>query len=282
MTADLLGARRVAELLARYDLHLKKSLGQNFVVDPNTIRKIIDVAAIDRSDVVLEIGAGAGSLTIGLASMCRRVVAVEIDRRLKPLLADTVGDLPNVDVVFGDALSLALTGYQATKVVANLPYNIATQVVLRVLADVPTVTRLTVMTQREVGERLAARPGSRAYGRSSVAVAFHARARVAAPVSRRAFFPVPNVDSVIVEIERIDHGPQLVREASLREVVTAAFAHRRKAVRNNLASIAGSVETAANILDQVGVTAGSRAEHIDPDTYVRIAELIQRRRGEPG
>ncbi|MEA2477352.1 MAG: rRNA (adenine1518-N6/adenine1519-N6)-dimethyltransferase [Actinomycetota bacterium] len=274
MTSDLLGARRIGELLERYDVHLKKSLGQNFVIDPNTIRKVIDAADLVRDDVALEVGAGAGSLTVGLASRAKRVVAFEVDRRLIPILAETVGDLSNVEVVMADALTAPLSRYRATKVVANLPYNVATLVVLRVLEEMPTVSRLTVMTQREVGERLSGRPDSASYGRSSVAVAYHGSARVAGSVSRRAFFPVPNVDSVIVVIDRTPRAPDDPSAADVKQVVAAAFAHRRKAVRNNLGPLAGSTDRAANILERVGVPSGARAEHIDPETYVRIAGLI--------
>lgn len=274
MQPELLGGRRVAELLERYDVRLRRSLGQNFVVDPNTIRKVIAAADLDHDDAVLEIGAGAGSLTIGLASAARRVIALEVDRRLIPVLAETVGDIPNVDVVLADVLRADLSRYSANKVVANLPYNIATHSVLRVLTEMPDVQRLTVMTQREVGERLAGRPGSGAYGRSSVAVAYHGAARVFGPVSRRAFYPIPNVDSVIVVIDRVERSPNDPSAAQVGELVAAAFAHRRKAVRNNLAALAGSAESAANILEEVGVSEGWRAEHIDPETYFRIARAI--------
>ncbi|MFN2594308.1 MAG: 16S rRNA (adenine(1518)-N(6)/adenine(1519)-N(6))-dimethyltransferase RsmA [Actinomycetota bacterium] len=274
MNTDLLGARRIGELLNRYDVHLKKSLGQNFVIDPNTIRKVTAAAGLDPNDVVLEVGAGAGSLTVGLAARVRRVVALEVDRRLMPILAETVGDFPNVEVVLGNALTAPLSRYRATKVVANLPYNVATLIVLRALEEMPSVSRLTVMTQREVGERLAGGPGSKAYGRSTVSVAYHGSARIAGSVSRRAFYPVPNVDSVIVVIDRVARPSDDPSAKEVARVVAAAFAHRRKALRNNLASVAGSVERAANILDELGVPAGSRADHVDPETFVRLAALV--------
>lgn len=276
MSSGLLGARRIGELLDKHDVHLKRSLGQNFVIDPNTIRKVVDVARLEPSDVVLEVGAGAGSLTVLLAARAKRVIALEVDDRLLPVLAETVGDVVNVDVVLGDALRMPLSRYPATAVVANLPYNVATQVVLRVLEEMPRVSRLTVMTQREVGERLAARPGSRVYGRSSVAVAYHGTARIAATVSRAAFFPVPNVDSVVVVIDRVGRDAGVPPWDDVRGVVAAAFAHRRKALRSNLGSLAGSVEDAANILDNVGVPEGSRAEHVDPETFFEIAKQLRR------
>ncbi|MEA2461470.1 MAG: rRNA (adenine1518-N6/adenine1519-N6)-dimethyltransferase, partial [Actinomycetota bacterium] len=160
---ELLGARRVRELLDRHSIRPTKTLGQNFVIDPNTIRKTLAVADIDPNDHVLEIGAGAGSLTVGLAMSARKVTAVEVDAKLVPLLKEVTSAHANVDVIHVDALSFDVDAVQADSVVANLPYNIATLVVLRILDLAPTVRSLTVMTQREVGERLSAPPGSKIY-----------------------------------------------------------------------------------------------------------------------
>ena len=199
---SLLGARAVRELLEEHDIRPRKSLGQNFVIDPNTIRKIVTLAQVSADDVVLEVGAGAGSLTLALAAVADRVVALEKDPDLIPVLEQVLGERDNVDVVRSDALEQDLSGLEATRMVANLPYNVAATVVLRTLETAPRIVDLTVMTQREVGDRLAAGVGSKAYGLTSVLVAYFAEARVVGRVSRRAFWPEPNVDSVILKVVR--------------------------------------------------------------------------------
>jgi 16S rRNA (adenine1518-N6/adenine1519-N6)-dimethyltransferase len=249
-----------------------KTLGQNFVVDPNTIRKVVDVADLSGEEVVLEIGAGLGSLTLGLATAARRVVAVELDPRLIPILREVTAAETSVEIVEADALKLDHTRFPADAVVANLPYNIAASVVIDVLQRAPNVQVLTVMTQREVAERLAATPGSKIYGLSSVLVAFHASARFAGTVSRRAFYPVPNVDSAIVRLERRpapDVDPLL-----FREVARASFAQRRKTMRNCIAVIAGGPESAQKILAAAEVDANIRAEELGLDAFVRVTQAF--------
>src|SRR5687767_9409968 len=198
--AELLGPKRLQELLARHGVRPRKALGQNFVIDPNTIRKVVDVAELSGNERVLEVGPGAGSLTIALAGSAAHVTALEVDERLFPVLDEVLADLSNVTLVEGDALQVPLYDLGVDTVVANLPYNVATPVVLRILELAPQVRELVVMTQKEVGERLAAEPGSKIYGAPTVTTAFFAEARIAARVSRRAFWPVPNVDSVLVRV----------------------------------------------------------------------------------
>lgn len=277
MTAPLLGARRLRELMTAYGVTPTKALGQNFVIDPNTIRKIVDVAVVGDDDAVLEIGAGLGSLTLALAGAARKVTAVEVDERLLPALEEVLGEVDNVDIVAGDVLTLDLDSFDATAVVANLPYNIAATAVLRVLEGSPRIRRLTVMTQKEVGERLAAPPGSKTYGASSVLVAYWGTARVAAPVSRRAFYPEPNVDSVIVVVNRREELPPTDRGA-LFSVVKAAFGQRRKTLRNSLADIAGSTEAAAAVLAGAGVDPMLRPEQIGLEGFVAIADQLGKSR----
>jgi 16S rRNA (adenine1518-N6/adenine1519-N6)-dimethyltransferase len=269
----LLGARRLRELFDKHSVRPTKALGQNFVVDPNTIRKVLSIAALSPSDRVLEIGAGAGSLTLGLASTAAHVTALEFDARLIPVLTEALDGIGNVDVVRADALDADLGRLDVDAVVANLPYNIAVPVVMRVLEEAPSITAVTVMTQREVGERLAASPGTKAYGQVSVLVGYFARARVMSPVSRRAFWPVPNVDSVIVRLDRHDDAPSVDR-ALLFEVVKASFAQRRKMLRNNLAALAGGAEAAEAAMEQAGIDPRARAEEIALDGYVRLAERL--------
>ncbi|MFN2525740.1 MAG: 16S rRNA (adenine(1518)-N(6)/adenine(1519)-N(6))-dimethyltransferase RsmA [Actinomycetota bacterium] len=268
---SLLGARRIAELFDRHGVRPKKSLGQNFVIDPNTIRKIVDIAGITSSDDVLEIGAGAGSLTLGLAAAARSVTALEFDRALIPVLEEVVTGLDNVAIMAGDALRLDLMDLPATKLVGNLPYNIAATLVIKALAEAPQIEALTVMTQLEVGERLAASAGDEDYGVTSVMVAAFGKARVAARVSRKAFYPEPNVDSVIVTIRRRAEPPG-VDTQKLFEVIKAAFAQRRKTLRNNLATLVGSTDRAETLLREAGVEPSVRAEQVDLEGFVRIAQ----------
>jgi 16S rRNA (adenine1518-N6/adenine1519-N6)-dimethyltransferase len=268
-TPELLGARALRELLESRDIRPKKRFGQNFVVDPNTIRKVLDVAALPPEGHVLEIGAGVGSLTRGLASASERVTAIEIDDRLIPILRDS--SPPNVDVVHADIMKMDLGGIDADAVVANLPYNLAASIVLKLLFEATSVRNLTVMTQREVGERLSAGPGSKVYGQTSVLLAFHAQARSVAPISRRAFFPVPDVDSVLVRIERRD--PPDVDADRFRGVVRAAFAQRRKTLRNALSVVSPDI---GSVCELAKVSPESRAEDVDLAGFVALTEALSR------
>jgi 16S rRNA (adenine1518-N6/adenine1519-N6)-dimethyltransferase len=247
-------------------------LGQNFVVDPNTIRKVLHVAGVTDRDRVLEIGAGAGSLTLGLAGAAEKVTAFEIDDRLMPVLEEVLEAVGNVEVVLADALEARLDDVSANKVVANLPYNVATPVVLRILEEAPQVTELTVMTQREVGERLAASPGSKVYGAPTVAVAFFAEAEVAAPISRRAFWPVPNVDSVLVRLRRHERA-SLLSFDRFNAVVRTAFAQRRKSMRNSLTPLFGSAAAAEEALRRAEIDPGSRPEDLPPAAFEALTRV---------
>lgn len=270
--AELLGVRRIRELLRTHRVMLTKSLGQNFVVDPNTIRKVVDLADVGPDDHVLEIGAGAGSLTLELAGRVRKVTALEIDERLKPILDETLAGVSNVSLSFEDVLRVDLTATDATKVVANLPYNIAAQTVIKVLQEASSVRALCVMTQREVGERLAAAPGSKVYGLSSVLVGFHATASVAGRISRNVFFPAPNVDSVLVRIERRgDRSAEI--EPQFVAVARAAFGQRRKNIRNSLSAIA-PIPDVERALERAGIDPTNRAESLSVDDLIAVARAL--------
>ena len=271
-SGELLGVRRLRELLNEHRVMLTKSLGQNFVVDPNTIRKVVDVAEVGPDDHVLEIGAGAGSLTLELIRRARRVTAIEVDQRLRPLLDDTLRGATNVDLVFGDVLDADLRAIGATKVVANLPYNIASQSVIKILQEAPDITTICVMTQREVGERLAAGPGSKIYGLTSVLVGFYADASVAARIPRSVFFPVPNVDSVLVAIRR---RAQLAAdiEARYTEIARAAFGQRRKNIRNSLGALAPSSHI-ENALRAASIPSDARPETLGVDAFIALARAL--------
>ena len=271
-TPELLGARRVRELLREFGADPKRSLGQNFVIDPNTIRKMIGVARIGPEDKILEIGAGCGSLTMGLAATGLEVVAVEIDDRLVELLRQSFAGIDNVSVVHADALTMPLNGLDVTTLVGNLPYNIATTLVLRALEEAPQISHITVMTQKEVGERLAAGVGSKAYGQTSVMTRYYGTAEVVAQISRRAFYPVPNVDSVVVRVSR-ETTPDVDR-ARLFAVIRAAFAQRRKTLRNTLSPLGGTPQATAGALERAGVSPGARAEELSLEDFIKVTEAL--------
>lgn len=272
MSDVFLGAGRIRALLRAGGIRPAKSLGQNFVIDPNTIRKVIEVAGVGPEDHVLEIGAGLGSLTVGLAGRAAKVTAMEVDDRLVEILRKELQDRVNVDIVHADALTFDYTSNDATSLVANLPYNIAAQITLAALERGPALKNLTVMTQREVGERLAAAPGSKVYGATSVLVAYHGRAHVAGKVSRNAFFPVPNVDSVVVRVVRSGEERAVPWERFV-PVVRAAFGQRRKTLRSALAGVAGSPAAAEGLLREAGVDPRERAERLDLGAFLRIAAI---------
>ena len=266
----------VRRLLDEYRLRPSRALGQHFVADPNTVRRIVRLAGVDASSNVLEVGAGLGSLTLALARSGANVVAVEVDRHLVPVLRSLLVDHPNVQVVLADALEVdwePLLDGGTWVLVANLPYNVATPLVVRVLEEAPMVRSLLVMVQREVGERLAAAPGSHAYGAVSVKVAYWATAAVVGLVPPTVFVPRPTVDSALVRIDR--RGTPAVAEsvvsyARLSEVVVAGFAHRRKMLRR---SLAGVVEPGAFVASGVPPTA--RAEKLDVEQWGRLAAVAR-------
>jgi 16S rRNA (adenine1518-N6/adenine1519-N6)-dimethyltransferase len=245
-------------------------------VDPNTVRRIVAAAEISPDDVVVEIGPGLGSLTLGLAEVARRVVAVEIDAGLVRALAETVGHLDNVEVVHADALALdlgALVG-EPSRLVANLPYNVATPLVMRALAD-DGVRDLFVMVQREVGERWCARPGDPLHAGVSVKIALVADAEVVLRIPRSVFLPVPNVDSVMVRLTRRAQAPTPEERARLFDLVEIAFAQRRKTLRNNLRVVyAEPVITAAAA--EAGIDLGARAETLGAAEVGRLAAALDR------
>ncbi len=264
-------------LLAAHELRPTKALGQNFLVDPNTARKVVRLAGVEPGETVLEIGPGLGSLTLALRQAGARVVAVEADERLLSALAEALGDDPEVRVVAGDALRLDLAGLapDAHTLVANLPYNLAATIVLEVLTSFPRYERLTVMVQREVGERLAAAPGTGAYGATSVKVAALAEARLLAPVGRKVFFPEPHVDSVLVGLRRRQHpATAAVPWQALDRVIEAGFSQRRKTLRNSLRTLGLSQEEVETLGRTARVDLGLRAERLDVEAFAALASAL--------
>lgn len=262
-----------AELLARHGITPSRALGQNFVVDPNTVHRIVRAAGVGPGDHVLEVGAGLGSLTRALAAAGAVVTAVELDRYLLAVLEEVLADVdPPVRVVAGDAMALdwdsLLTGAERWQMVANLPYNVATPLVLDLLDTVPRIERFLVMVQREAGERLAAGPGQGAYGIPSVKVAYHGTAHVVGRVSPNVFLPRPNVESVLVRIERHRSGPATPADPDrLFRLVRAGFGQRRKMLRRSLAGLVPPAAFAA-----AGVRPEARAEELGLHDWGRLAE----------
>ena len=258
----------VSALLARAGRAPSRALGQNFVVDPNTVRRIARLAAVGPGDRVVEIGAGLGSLTLALAETGAAVTAVEVDRHLVPLLRETV-EPHGVTVIEADAMTVdwnVLLGDGPWVLVANLPYNVATPLVADLLDHVPAVHRMLVMVQREVGERLAAGVGDEGYGAVSVKVAYWAAARLAGNVPRSVFLPRPNVDSALVAIERRPVPATDAPADRLFELVRTAFGQRRKMLRR---SLDGVVDAAT--FECAGVRPDARPEELDVLAWGRLA-----------
>ena len=277
----LLGPAEIREITARLGIRPAKRLGQNFVIDPGTIRRIVTLAGLQPDDVVLEVGPGVGSLTLGLIGAARHVIVVEVDPVLAGELPATVGArAPGLagrqTVVTADAARIAaLPGEPPSVLVANLPYNVAVPVVLHLLATLPALARGLVMVQAEVAERMTAPPGSRVYGVPSVKLAWFASARRAGPVPRTVFWPVPNVDSGLVAFTRRDPPDAQVARAEVFAVVDAAFAQRRKTLRAALAPWAGGPVAAEAILRGAGVDPGARGESLAVAQFARIARYAR-------
>ena len=269
--------RDITELLASHGLAPRRAFGQNFVSDPNTVRRIARMANVGAHDHVVEIGAGLGSLTLALAETGARITAIEIDHGIAPVLRDVVKDLPNVSVVVGDALELDWNeiippGSKAV-VVANLPYNVATPLVADLLDAVPQISRFVVMVQKEVALRLASSVGSSDYGAISVKVAYWATARVLGDVPPSVFIPRPKVTSSIIEITRRETpavGPHIAPQ-QLFKVIRTGFGQRRKMLRRSLAAIATPENFAL-----AGVSPEARPEELDVHQWGRLATEIQK------
>lgn len=261
---------RIRELLESRRLRPRRDLGQNFVADPNTVRRIARAAGVGAGDRVIEIGAGLGSLTLALAETGATVTAVEVDAGLAAVLRDVTAGDPAVTVVEADAMKLdwaaLLAGHDDWVLVANLPYNVATPLVADLLDAVPAIGRMLVMVQKEVAERLAARPRTPAYGAVSVKVAYWAAARLVGDVPASVFVPRPNVESALVEVVR--RPPPSTPPGPLFALVRTAFGQRRKMLRRSLAGIVSAEQFAA-----AGVEPTARPEELDLDAWVRLVDV---------
>jgi 16S rRNA (adenine1518-N6/adenine1519-N6)-dimethyltransferase len=275
--ASLLGPADVRRLAERLGVRPTKQLGQNFVIDPNTIRRIVAAARLSADDVVVEVGPGLGSLTLGLLEAARRVVAVEIDPTLAEALPGTIAErapdlAAHFELVQADALRLTeLPGPAPTALVANLPYNVAVPVLLTMLERFPSLRRVLIMVQAEVADRLAAEPGSRVYGVPSVKARWYADVRRAGSIGKNVFWPAPHVESGLVALERRDPPRGDVERKDVFAVVDAAFAQRRKTLRAALGGWAGSPARAEEVLRRAGVDPGARGESLGVAEYAAIA-----------
>jgi 16S rRNA (adenine1518-N6/adenine1519-N6)-dimethyltransferase len=276
----LLGPAEVRALAAELDLRPSKQRGQNFVIDANTVRRIVRESGVGHDDVVVEVGPGLGSLTLALLETGARVVAVEVDERLAERLPATVAEhapdaVDRLEVVAADALRVTgLPGPPPTALVANLPYNVSVPVLIHLLTLLPSLERGLVMVQSEVADRLAARPGSKVYGVPSVKAAWFADVRRAGTVGRNVFWPAPNVDSGLVAWERRDPPGTTASREQVFAVVDAAFAQRRKGLRGALRGLAGSAEDAERALREAGIGPLARGESLTVVDFARIAEAL--------
>ena len=269
----------IKDILLKNSFRFNKRYGQNFITDINLLDAIVSDAGVTDEDIVLEVGPGAGTLTSRLALAAKKVVAYEIDENLRPVLAETLADCPNTEVVFKDIAKvsddelLEKTG-KDYKLVANLPYYITTPVLMRFIECENKPRSITVMVQKEVGERLVAKAGTAEYGAVTAAVRLEGEARITRIVPRTLFYPVPNVDSCVVTVEtdgRYDNEDK----QKIKKLIRAAFAMRRKTLANNLAGAFGiSKENAVKAIEQAGFSASVRGETLSVDDFVKLSRFI--------
>ncbi|MFC4024132.1 16S rRNA (adenine(1518)-N(6)/adenine(1519)-N(6))-dimethyltransferase RsmA [Oceanobacillus longus] len=281
---------KTKEILNKYKFTFKKSLGQNFLVDVNVLKNIINSTGIDQSSGAIEIGPGMGALTEQLAIYANKVVAFEIDQRLLPILGDTLGDYPNVEIIHQDILeanvSEVIQTYfepgQDIHVVANLPYYITTPILMKLVRDKLPVSSFTVMIQKEVAERMAAKPNSKSYGSLTIAVQYYTEAKIVMTVPKSVFMPQPNVDSSILQLTMREEPPVHVEnEEFFFNLVQASFAQRRKTLRNNLTSYFKEQYTKEGIneiLERIDINGTRRGESLDMAEFALLANTFYKER----
>ena len=280
MTNQLLNPTEIRELAAKLGLKPTKKLGQNFVIDQNMVEKIVRTSNVSKDSIVLEVGPGLGSLTLGLMATGAKVIAVEIDERLAEILPNTAkakgfGESQLI-VINKDALEISKSDVNNPDVlVANLPYNVSVPVIIHILETFPSIKNYLVMVQSEVADRLAASPGSRTYGSPSVKLQWYAEVSKAGSISRNVFWPVPNVDSDLVQLHRRNNVDESIRK-ELFAVVDAAFSQRRKMLRSALSSMCGGSEKASEILESVQIDPRLRGEALNVSDYVRLTEGMKK------
>lgn len=269
----MLGAAEIRELAEKLGVRPTKKLGQNFVIDPNTIKRIVSQAHLDPEDLVVEIGPGLGSLTLGILEQVPRVIAVEVDPELAAELPSTVArHAPDgkLDLVVADALRVRELPGQPTALVANLPYNISVPVLLHFLETFTSIQKGLVMVQAEVAHRLAATPGSKEYGVPSLKLAWYGKARLAGNIARSIFWPIPGVDSALVFFDTSANRDQELRPLVF-EAIDQAFLQRRKTLRQALSGFAGSAQQAEELLIRAGISPQARGEELGIEQFIAIA-----------
>lgn len=279
---EIYAPKRTKEIIARYGFTFKKSLGQNFLIDANILGKIVSAAELTEHKGALEIGPGIGALTEQLAKAAGRVTAVEIDQRLLPILRDVLAPYDNADVVHGDVLKLDLKellaqkfdGMEKVSVVANLPYYVTTPILMKLLEERLPLEHIVVMIQKEVAERMAAKPGGKEYGSLSIAVQFYAEPEIVCTVPHTVFIPQPNVDSAVIKLSLRDKPPvEVLDEKAFFRVVQGAFAQRRKTLGNNLSALFGKDrrEAVSALLAELGIDPSRRGETLSIEEFARIS-----------
>lgn len=282
----LISPKVTKETVSNYGFKFSKSLGQNFLIDENILNKIIDGAEVSSEDVVFEIGPGIGTLTQALADKAKRVVAVEIDKTLLPILADTLRDFNNVEVIHNDVLKLDLqklvkekSPNKSIKVIANLPYYVTTPIVMKFLEEKVSLENMVVMVQKEVADRMRAKPGTKDYGSLSVAVQYYCEPKIITKVPRSVFIPQPNVESTVIKLE-ILKAPRVKvdNEKLMFGIVRAAFGKRRKTILNALASsnLGFDKEMVRTVLNESGIKAERRGETLDIEEYAALAQIFNK------
>ncbi|CAM3228993.1 16S rRNA (adenine(1518)-N(6)/adenine(1519)-N(6))-dimethyltransferase RsmA [Sporolactobacillus spathodeae] len=287
MDKRIASPKQTQEIIRAHRFTLKKSLGQNFLVDANILNNIVQAAAIDAESFVLEIGPGAGALTQILAAHAKKVVAIEIDRRLEPILSETLQEFNNVSLHFGDVLKIDLDAILRKEfppdapviVVANLPYYVTTPILMKLLMPNMPFCRIVVMIQKEVAARLEAHPGEKSYGSLSIAVQYLADASIVLTVPKTVFMPQPNVDSAVIRLDvRKDKKVAVADEAFFFRLVRASFAQRRKTLLNNLMNNLFSKnekDAIQAVLEEQGVDPGRRGETLTIEEYARLSDALQ-------
>jgi 16S rRNA (adenine1518-N6/adenine1519-N6)-dimethyltransferase len=278
--SNLLGAAEIREIAERIGVRPTKKLGQNFVVDANTCRKIVKSAGVEPSDVALEIGPGLGSLTLAMLESAKEVIAIEIDERLAAELPETAKrhgfDESKLTIITDDAMQVSKLPNDPTVLVANLPYNVSVPVLLRFLELFPTLRAGVVMVQSEVADRLVAKPNSKTYGSPSVKAAWWADLTSAGTVSRSIFWPVPNVDSSLVRFVRHESaGDETLRKSTFK-IIDAAFAQRRKMMRAALSDLCGGSTAASTIIEASGIDPTIRGEALELSDFIKIAITLSK------
>ncbi len=286
MTLNISNKSNTMDILKKYGLTLKKSLGQNFIIEPKILDKIIKKAEIDKDTGVLEIGPGIGSLTQKLAEQAGKVVAIEIDKRLIPILEDTLSNTDNTKIIHGDVLKISLeeiiekelNTFSTIKVVANLPYYVTSPIIIKLLEDKLPLDTITIMVQKEVAERISAKPGGKEYGSLTVFVEYFAEAKISFHVPSTVFIPKPNVDSAVLNLKiKQDYPIHTDDEQLLFKVIRTSFMHRRKTIFNNLKILfeKEQKEELLNILDTVKINPQRRAESISLKEYINLSQELK-------